>query len=146
VESSSQIFIFAQLPAEPSRIQHMRQFVTEFLCLAFFERFNSPSCANVGFQLALEGIPTKINRALIPAGFIQTFRISPTLAGCSLENGRPNNSRPDSSTHASLRKQSLERGTGFEPATIALEERDSTVELPPPCLPNQTTSGAWDRD
>ena len=27
----------------------------------------------------------------------------------------------------------LERGTGFEPATIALEERDSTVELPPPC-------------
>src|SRR3989442_12089420 len=26
----------------------------------------------------------------------------------------------------------LERGTGFEPATIALEERDSTVELPPP--------------
>src|ERR1700692_1580344 len=28
--------------------------------------------------------------------------------------------------------ESLERGTGFEPATIALEERDSTVELPPP--------------
>src|SRR5207245_1680694 len=26
----------------------------------------------------------------------------------------------------------LERGTGFEPATIALEERDSTVALPPP--------------
>src|SRR5690349_8521495 len=25
----------------------------------------------------------------------------------------------------------MERGTGFEPATIALEERDSTVELPP---------------
>jgi hypothetical protein len=28
----------------------------------------------------------------------------------------------------------MERGTGFEPATIALEERDSTVELPPPKL------------
>jgi hypothetical protein len=51
----------------------------------------------------------------------------------------------------------MERGTGFEPATIALEERDSTVELPPPGLPNQisdglqiepapATSGAWDRD
>src|SRR5258705_13371954 len=26
----------------------------------------------------------------------------------------------------------LERGTGFEPATITLEEGDSTVELPPP--------------
>src|SRR5712692_2050904 len=27
--------------------------------------------------------------------------------------------------------QSLERGTGFEPATIGLEGRDSTAELPP---------------
>src|ERR1700686_5680865 len=26
----------------------------------------------------------------------------------------------------------LERGTGFEPATITLEEGDATVELPPP--------------
>src|ERR1700733_13825625 len=34
-----------------------------------------------------------------------------------------------------IQTKSLERGTGFEPATIALEERDSTVELPPPCLP-----------
>ncbi len=127
-------------------MQHMRQFVTEFLCLAFFERFNSPSRANIGFQLALERIPTKINRTLIPSGVIQTLRITPTLAGRCLENGCPNNPRPDSSTHAFLQKRSVERGTGFEPATIALEERDSTVELPPPCLPNQTTSGAWDRD
>src|SRR5260370_40536855 len=28
--------------------------------------------------------------------------------------------------------KTLERGAGFEPATITLEERDSTVELPPP--------------
>jgi hypothetical protein len=35
----------------------------------------------------------------------------------------------------------LERGTGFEPATIALEERDSTVELPPPCLLKQISGG-----
>ena len=27
--------------------------------------------------------------------------------------------------------ESLERGTGFEPATIGLEGRDSTTELPP---------------
>jgi hypothetical protein len=40
----------------------------------------------------------------------------------------------------------LERGTGFEPATIALEERDSTIELPPPELPTPPISGAWDRD
>jgi hypothetical protein len=26
----------------------------------------------------------------------------------------------------------MERGTGFEPATIGLEGRDSTTELPPP--------------
>jgi hypothetical protein len=26
----------------------------------------------------------------------------------------------------------MERGTGFEPATIGLEGRDSTAELPPP--------------
>jgi hypothetical protein len=36
----------------------------------------------------------------------------------------------------------MERGTGFEPATIALEERDSTVELPPPCLPNKLLAGS----
>src|SRR5712671_6451331 len=36
---------------------------------------------------------------------------------------------------------SMERGTGFEPATIALEERDSTVELPPPCCQTQTSAG-----
>src|SRR5579862_7870441 len=63
--------------------------------------------------------------------------------------------------------QKLERGTGFEPATICLEGRDSTTELPPLILPCQTqdlsrgflearptnsstatieSSGAWDRD
>src|SRR2546426_4540831 len=61
--------------------------------------------------------------------------------------------------------KSLERGTGFEPATIALEERDSTVELPPPVSLWPLTlvlcrlagspleigllllvTGAWDRD
>jgi hypothetical protein len=30
----------------------------------------------------------------------------------------------------------MERGTGFEPATICLEGRDSTPELPP-LIPNQ---------
>src|SRR3954467_4960541 len=60
--------------------------------------------------------------------------------------------------------QTLERGTGFEPATITLEEGDSTGESPPP-NPLKTLlqrcaiklsysrrplasriSGAWDRD
>src|ERR1700689_5904674 len=48
----------------------------------------------------------------------------------------------------------LERGTGFEPATICLEGRDSTPELPPlitkPSRTHRTRcppqSGAWDQD
>ncbi len=31
----------------------------------------------------------------------------------------------------SISYRNLERGTGFEPATICLEGRDSTTELPP---------------
>ncbi len=61
----------------------------------------------------------------------------------------------------SFRLQIVERGTGLEPATICLEGRDSTTELPPlkpndrlpgkPGLAPNTAlrllqAGAWDRD
>src|SRR5271170_8373910 len=53
--------------------------------------------------------------------------------------------------------RTMERGTGFEPATICLEGRDSTPELPPlvptPRCPTPANTplrplvaGAWDRD
>jgi hypothetical protein len=40
----------------------------------------------------------------------------------------------------------MERGTGLEPATICLEGRDSTTELPPLIPAYRTKRGAWDRD
>jgi hypothetical protein len=115
--------------------------MTEFLCLALIETLHPPGRANIRFQLALDGVSTKIDRAMKPSRFKQAFRILQPLDRRLPKNRRLDNSRPDPSTHASLQAQFLERGTGFEPATIALEERDSTVELPPPGLSTQITGG-----
>jgi hypothetical protein len=76
--------------------------MTEFLCLALIESLYPPGRTNIRLQLALDGVSTKIDRAVEPSRFKQAFRILQPLNRRLAKNRRPDDLRPDSSTHASL--------------------------------------------
>src|ERR1700694_1876848 len=76
--------------------------MSKTLRLSFLHVRQTMSRTHSKFQFAFQSVPAQINRALKSSRLVQATRIQQPLDGRLTENRRPDYSRPDPSTHASL--------------------------------------------
>src|SRR5271167_2075620 len=113
------------------RVQQVGQHVAQLLGLTFLHTRDAPSHTNTVLQLALQRVAAQVDRSLKSTSYMQTLRIFPALDRSCPKNRRLDKPLIEHRAHSFLQSRVMERGRGFEPTTIASEEQDSSIELPP---------------